>query len=133
MYEFSGSEAAGVFHIPESVALNPVMLDWLFGRFPNYLKGALLRTRGEDTEDAVQAVLTALHNYLVAPKPRTAIPEPLSSFAAEVMLETAETLIRLYLREPTGVRLHILKNAPAPLHLAQQKFDMVASRLSGDA
>ena len=128
VYEFIGSEPEEVFHIPESVALNPVMLDWLFDRFPNYLKGAHLRTRGEDTEDAVQAVLVALYNYLAAPKPRTPIPDPLSPFATEVMIDTAETLIRLYLKQPTTVWLHILKNAPAPVHLAQRKFDMVVSR-----
>jgi hypothetical protein len=133
VYEFSGSEAGEVFHIPESVALNPLMLDWLFDRFPNYLKGARLRTRGEDTEEAVQAVLLALHNYLTTPKPRTPIPDPLSPFAAEVMVDTVETLIRLYLSEPTTARLHILKNAPAPVHLAQRKFDMVVSRFSGNA
>ena len=133
VYEFTGSEPGEVFHIPESVALNPVMLDWLFDRFPNYLKGARLRTRGEDTEEAVQAVLVALHNYLTAPKPRTPIPDPLSPFATGVMIDTAETLIRLYLDQPTTIRLHILKNAPAPIHMAQRKFDMVVSRFSGDA
>ena len=130
VYEFSGSEAAEVFHIPESVALNPVMLDWLFDRFPNYLKGAQLRTRGEDTEEAVQAVLVALYNYLAAPKPRTPIPEPLSPFATGVMIDTAETLIRLYLHQPTTIWLHILKNAPAPVHLAQRKFELVVGRFS---
>jgi hypothetical protein len=133
VYEFGGSEPAEVFHIPKSVALNPVMLDWLFDRFPNYLKGAHLRTRGEDPEDAIQAVLVALYNYLVAPKLRTPIPEPLSPFATGVMIDTAETLIRLYLHQPTTIWLHILKNAPAPVHLAQRKFDLVVSRFSRNA
>ena len=133
VYEFSGSESGEVFHIPENVALSPVMLDWLFDRYPNYLKGAHLRTRGEDPEDAIQAVLVALFNYLAAPKPRTPIPEPLSSFATGVMIETAESLIRLYLNQPTTIWLHILKNAPAPVHLAQRRFDLVVSRFLRNA
>ena len=133
VYEFGSGEPGEVFHIPESVALDPVMLDWLFGRLPNYLRGALLRTRGQDTEDAIQAVLAAFHNYLAAPKPRTPIPDPLSRFAAEVMLKTAESLIRIYLNQPTNVWLHILKNAPAPVHMAQRKFDLVLDRFSTDS
>ena len=109
------------------------MLDWLFDRYPNYLKGAHLRTRGEDPEDAIQAVLVALFNYLAAPKPRTPIPDPLSSFATGVMIETAESLIRLYLNQPTTIWLHILKNAPAPVHLAQRRFDLVVSRFLRNA
>ena len=133
VYEFGSGEPGEVFHIPENVALSPLMLDWLFDRYPNYLKGAHLRTRGEDPEDAIQAVLVALFNYLAAPKPRTPIPEPLSSFATGVMIETAESLIRLYLNQPTTIWLHILKNAPAPVHLAQRRFDLVVSRFLRNA
>lgn len=133
VYEFSSSEPGEVFHIPESVALNPVMLDWLFDRLPNYLKGAHLRTRGQDPGEAIQAVLAAFHNYLTAPKPRTPIPQPLSPFAAGVMVNTAEALIRLYLGQPTSVWLHILKNAPAPVHMARRKFDLVVGKFSANA
>ena len=130
VYEFGTGERGEVFHIPESVALNPVMLDWLFDRLPNYLKGAHVRTRGQDPEEAIQAVLAAFHNYLTAPKPRTPIPDPLSPFAAQVMLETVESLIRLYLDRPTNVWLHVLKNGPAPVHMAQRQFDQVVGASS---
>ena len=106
------------------------MLDWLFDRLPNYVKGARLRTRGQDPEEATQAVLTAFHNYLAAPKPKTPIPDPLSPFAAQVMVDTTEAFIRPYLDCPTTVWLHILKNAPAPVHMAQRKFDLVVDRFS---
>jgi len=46
------------------------------------------------------------------------------------MIDTAETLIRLYLHQPTTIWLHILKNAPAPVHLAQRKFELVVGRFS---
>ena len=133
VYTFGSGERGEVFHIPESVALNPVMLDWLFDRLPNYLQGAHLRTRGQDPEEAIQAVLAAYYNYLTAPKTRTPIPDPLSPFAASVMLDTAEVLIRLYLHQPTNVWLHILKNAPAPVHMAQRTFDLVVDRFSANA
>jgi hypothetical protein len=119
------SEPGVVFELPHSVATNPEMLDWLFDRLPNYLRGAQARLRVQGQEEAVQAVLNAFHNYLVAPKPRTPIPEPLSPFAAEVMGRTARTLLNLYLEGRDHVWLYILKNLPASIYLAQRQFDLV--------
>jgi hypothetical protein len=119
------SEPGVVFELPHSVATNPEMLDWLFDRFTNYLAGAALRLQSQSPEEAVQAVLNAFHQYLVSPKPRTPIPEPLSPFAAEVMGRTARTLIQLYLEGKDHVWLYILKNLPASIYLAQRKFDLV--------
>jgi hypothetical protein len=118
-------EPGVVFELPQSVATNPQMLDWLFDRFTNYLAGAKLRLRAQAPEEAVQAVLNAFHNYLVSPKPRTPIPEPLSPFAAEVMGRTARTLLNLYLEGKDHVWLFILKNLPASIYLAQRQFDLV--------
>jgi methylase of polypeptide subunit release factors len=114
-----------VFELPHSVAANPQMLDWLFARLPQYLAGAELRSRVQDREEAIQAVLVAFHNYLVAPKARTPIPEPLSAFAAEVMERTARRLIELCLDGQDHLWVFILKNLPASVYLAQRKFDLV--------
>jgi len=119
------SDPGVVFELPHSVAANPEMLDWLFDRFTNYLRGAEARRRVQSQEEAVQEVLNAFHNYLVAPKPRTPIPEPLSPFAAEVMGRTARTLLQLHLEGKDHVWLYILKNLPASIYLAQRKFDLV--------
>ena len=118
-------EPGVVFELPDSVVTNLEMLDWLFARLPNYFSGVDLHQRGQDPEGGIQRVLNAFHNYLVAPKPRTPIPDPLSAFAAEVMGRTARRLIQLYLEGKDHVWLFILKNIPAAVYLAQRKFDLV--------
>ena len=125
VYLFETSEHGMVFRIPESVAGNLEMLNWLFDRLPNYLNGAQLRTLSQDRAEAVQSVLNAFYNYLVAAKPRTPIPDPLTPYAAGVMVDTAEKLVHLYLETPMNLWLHILKNAPAPVYMARRKFDLV--------
>ncbi len=125
VYLFETHDRDTVFRIPESVAGNPEMLNWLFDRLPNYLNGAQMRTLSQERGDAVQDVLNAFYNYLVAAKPRTPIPDPLTPYAAGVMVDTAEKLVNLYLDTPVNLWLHILKNLPASVYMARRKFDMV--------
>ena len=125
VYLFETHNRDTVFRIPESVAGNLEMLNWLFDRLPNYLNGAQLRTLSQDRAEAVQDVLNAFYNYLVAAKPRTPIPDPLTPYAAGVMVDTAEKLVNLYLDTPINLWLHILKNVPAPVYMARRKFDVV--------
>ena len=82
--------------LPERVAADPVYLDWLLGRLPNYQRGAALRLRAQPEEQAVQEVLIAWYNYLTSPKARTPIPDPLTPEAADIMVEAARTLIVAY-------------------------------------
>lgn len=133
VYAFAPGQTGSAFHIPDSVACNPEMLDWLFTRVPNYMKGAAQRIASLGEQRAVQAVLTAFHNYLVAPKPRTPIPEPLRPYAAEVMVGTAEKLVKLYLQGHHYLWLFILKNMAAPVYLARRKFDLVVGHPAGPA
>jgi N-6 DNA Methylase len=119
------SEPGVIFELPHSVVTNPEMLDWLFARLPNYIGGAEMRQQMQGREEAIQEVLNSFHNYLVAPKPRTPIPEPLSEFAAEVMVGTARRLLQLYFEGKDHIWLFILKNIPASIYLAQRRFDLV--------
>ena len=116
--------AANGIALPERVATDPVYLDWLLGRLPNYLRGAALRLRGQPEEEALQEVLTAWYNYLTSPKARTPIPDPLSPAAADVMVEAARTLITAYIRGSGPAPLHLARNAPAPLFAARREFDV---------
>ena len=126
VYLFETSQQDAAFRIPETVAGNLEMLNWLFDRLPNYLNGAQMRTLSQERADAVQDVLNAFYNYLVAAKPRTPIPDPLTPYAAGVMADTAEKLVNLYLEIPINLWLHILKNVPASVYMARRKFDIVA-------
>ena len=132
MHEESGD--ARVFHVGESgteyrmpgrVADDLQLLEWLADRLPNYLDGAALRSISQSKDAATEAVMAAFHNYLLAPKPRTPVPEPLTPAEAAVMEETATSLIRLYLEERDLFRLFQLKNAAASSHLARREFDHV--------
>ena len=117
-------EAAGGIIMPERVAADPLYLDWLLGRLPNYQRGAALRLRGQPEEVAIQEVLNAWYNYLVSPKARTPIPEPLTPAAADVMVEAARTLIVAYVHGSGPAPLHLARNAPAPLFAARREFDL---------
>ena len=117
-------EAAGNLELPERVAADPLYLDWLFGRFPNYQRGAALRLRAQTEEVALQEVLNAWYNYLTSPKARTPIPEPLTSREADVMVEAARTLIQDYVRGSGAGPLHLVRNAPAPLFASRRQFDI---------
>ena len=117
-------EAAGGVELPERVAADPLYLDWLFGRFPNYQRGAALRLRAQDEDVALQEVLNAWYNYLTSPKARTPIPDPLTPAQADVMVEAAHTLILGYVRGSGPGPLHLVRNAPAPLFAARRQFDI---------
>ena len=128
VYTFHTETREEMFQVPDSVASNLESLDWLFARLPNYLRGA--ETRGSKGDDeAAQAVLNAYYNYLVAPKLRTPIPEPLSRFAADTMVATAAKLINRYLQGAGLFWPFILKNLPASVYMARRKFDLVVSNL----
>ena len=118
-------DSAGGAPLPERVAADPLYLDWLFGRLPNYLRGAALRLRAQPEDVAVQEVLNAWYNYLTSPKIRTPIPEPLSPEAADVMVEAARTLILQYIGGSGPGPLHLVRNAPAPLIAARRSFDLL--------
>ena len=128
------SRDARVFHVGESgteyrmpgrVADDLQLLEWLADRLPNYLDGAALRSISQSKDAATEAVMAAFHNYLLAPKPRTPVPEPLTPAEAVVMEVTATSLIHLYLEERDLFRLFQLKNAVASSHLARREFDRV--------
>ncbi len=117
-------DAANGIALPERVAADPLYLDWLLGRLPNYQRGAALRLRAQPEEVALQEVLNAWYNYLTSPKARTPIPEPLTPAAADVMVEAARLLILAYIRGSGPAPLHLARNAPAPLFAARREFDL---------
>ncbi len=121
----SVGESQTAYRLPVRVADDLQLLEWLAGRLPNYLDGAALRSISQSRDAATEEVMIAFHNYLLAPKPRTPVPEPLILAEAEVMEETAAALVRLYLEERDLFRLFQLKNAAASAHLARQQFDRV--------
>ena len=127
-------ESAGGITLPERVASDPLYLDWLLSRLPNYLRGAALRLRAQSEEVAVQEVLNAWYNYLVSPKARTPIPEPLSPADADTMVEAARSLILQYVSGSGAGPLHIVRNAPAPLFASRRDFDVMfwPDELRGD-
>ena len=106
--------------LPAKVAADPLYLDWLLGRLPNYQRGAALRLRAQPEAEALREVLNAWHNYLTAPKLRTPIPEPLSPADADLMTEAARTLILAYIRGGGPAPLHYARNVPAPLFAARR-------------
>ena len=72
-----GIAAPPTITLPEKVAADPLYLDWLLSRLPNYQRGAVLRLHAQPQPDAIQEVLNAWYNYLTSPKARTPIPQPL--------------------------------------------------------
>ena len=122
---------AGGITMPHQVAGDPLYLDWLLERLPNYLRGAALRLRAQSEEVAVQEVLNAYYNYLVSPKARTPIPEPLTPSAAGVMVEAARRLVEQYIHGDGHVPLFLAKNAPAPVFASARRFDRLMSLQSG--
>lgn len=118
-------EPAGGVVLPERVAADPLYLDWLLGRLPNYLRGAALRLRAQPEDVAVQEVLNAWYNYLVSPKARTPIPDPLSPDDADVMVEAARNLILQYVGGSGPGPLHIARNSSAPVFASGRDFDLM--------
>ena len=119
------STDVGTFPLPEPVIENPLMLDWLLGRITNYMDGAQLRLHVQPEEVAIQEVLNAYYNYLTAPKPRTPIPEALTSEQADTLLETARNLIQLHIQGEGTLWLHLVQNMAAPMIFAKRGFDRI--------
>lgn len=118
-------ESAGGVALPDDVAGDPLYLDWLLSRLPNYQRGAALRLRAQPEEVAMQEVLNAWYNYLTSAKARTPIPEPLSPAAADVMVEAARSLISQYVSGSGPGPLYLVRNAPAPLFASRRTFDLL--------
>ena len=126
-HTFHIGESRLEFQLPERVADDLQLLEWLMSRLPNYLSGAALRRLSQSEDAAAAAVLAAFHNYLLAPKPRTPVPEPLTPAQAEVMERTAEKLARLYMKDEDLFPLYLLKNAAASRLLARRRFDLTVA------
>jgi len=105
---------AGDFPLPDPVIKNPMMLDWVLGRLTNYMSGAQLRLHVQSEDEAVQEVLNAYYNYLTAPKPRTPVPDALTPAQADILLETARSLVKLHIQGEGTLWLHIVQNITAP-------------------
>ncbi len=117
-------DSADGIAMPERVAADPLYLDWLLARLPNYQRGAALRLRAQSEDVALQEVLNAWYNYLTSPKARTPIPEPLSPSAADIMVEAARALILAYIHGSGPAPMHLARNAPAPLFAVRREFDL---------
>ncbi|PKB70629.1 MAG: hypothetical protein BZY87_08820 [SAR202 cluster bacterium Io17-Chloro-G6] len=125
------STPGGEFPLPEPMIDNPMMLDWVLGRLTNYMDGAQLRLHVQSEDEAVQEVLNAYYNYLTAPKPRTPVPEALTSTQADILLETARSLVKLHIRGEGTFWLHMVQNNAAPEAFSRRRFDrLVASGLN---
>ena len=124
VHTFRVGEPQLEFNLPAQVAEDLQLLEWLVSRLPNYLNGAALRRISQGNQAATEAVLVALHNYLLAPKPRTPVPEPLTPEAAVVMEQTAARLVSLYLEGEDLFWLFLLKNVAASALLKRQKFGL---------
>jgi hypothetical protein len=124
VHTFRVGEPQLEFNLPAQVAEDLQLLEWLVSRLPNYLNGAALRRISQGNQAATEAVLAALHNYLLAPKPRTPVPEPLTPEAAVVMEQTAARLVNLYLESEDLFWLFLLKNVAASALLKRQNFGL---------
>ena len=124
VHTFRVGEPQLEFNLPAQVAEDIQLLEWLVSRLPNYLNGAALRRISQGNQAATEAVLAALHNYLLAPKPRTPVPEPLTPEAAVVMEQTAARLVSLYLESEDLFWLFLLKNVAASALLKRQNFGL---------
>ncbi len=123
------SPDGGGYPLPDSVAADPVHLDWLFHRLGQYVHGAQLRAPRQGEAEAVDAVMGPLHAYLTSPK-RTGLRSlpGLEPHDAQVMSETARRIITLGLRGEGVLWSYLVKNAAAPVHLARRRFDVVLGR-----
>ncbi len=112
------------FRLPGQVAEDIQLLEWLISRLPNYLNGAALRRISQGNRAATEAVLIAFHNYLLAPKLRTPVPDPLTPEAAAIMEQTAARLVGLYLEDEDLFWTFLLKNVAASRVLGRRAFDL---------
>ena len=120
------STTAGDFPLPEPFIRDPMMLDWVLGRLTNYMDGAQLRLHAQSEEVAVQEVLNAYYNYVTAGKPRTPVPDAMTPQQADVLLETARSLVHLHIRGEGTLWLHLVQNLAAPAIFANLGFDRLA-------
>ncbi len=125
------STQAGEFPLPGPMVDDPMMLDWILGRLTNYMDGAQLRLHVQSEDEAVQEVLNAYYNYLTSPKPRTPVPDALTPKQADLLLETARSLVKLHIRGEGTLWLHIVQNAAAPAAFVRRRFDRVAASGTG--
>ena len=129
-FMISVSTPAGEFPLPSPVIEDPVMLDWLLGRLTNYMDGAQLRLHAQAEEVAVQEVMNAYYNYLTAAKPRTPVPDALTPAQADILLETARSLVTLHIRGEGSLWLHVVQNNAVPAVFSRRGSDRLAG--SGD-
>jgi len=122
------STPAGDFPLPAPIIENPMMLDWILGRLTNYMGGAQLRLHMQSEEEAVQEVMNAYYNYLTAPKARTPVPDPLTPADADILLETARSLVKLHIQGEGTLWLHAVQNYAAPAIFSRRRFDLLAGR-----
>ncbi len=115
----------GEFPLPGPFISNPLMLDWVLGRLTNYMDGAQMRLHVQSEDLAVQEVLNAFYNYLTAGKPRTPVPEALTPAEADVVLDTARSLVHLHIHGEGTLWLHLVQNMAAPAIFARHGFDRV--------
>lgn len=120
------STPVGEFPLPAPIIENPVMLDWILGRLTNYMGGAQLRLHMQPEEEAVQEVMNAYYNYLTAPKARTPVPDPLTPADADILLETARSLVKLHIQGDGTLWLHAVQNYAAPAIFSRRGFDLLA-------
>ena len=120
------STPAGEFPLPAPMVDNPMMLDWVLGRLTNYMDGAQLRLHVQSEDEAVQEVLNAYYSYLTVPKPRTPVPDALTPAQADVLLETARSLVKLHIRGEGSLWLHVVQNIAAPAFFSRLGSDLLA-------
>ena len=124
-----GGEDGEGYAVPDSVAGDPVHLDWLFHRLPQYVHGAQIRAPGQGDAEAIDAVMGPLYAYLTSPKRSGLRMLPgLDAHDAQVLSDTARRIIALGLRGEGMLWLYLVKNAAAPVHLTQRRFDLVVGR-----
>ena len=117
------------YPLPDSVAGDPVHLDWLFHRLAQYVHGAQLRAPRQGEKGAIDAVMGPLYAYLTSPKRSGLRTLPsLDARDAQVMCETARQIITLGLRGEGGLWTYLVKNGAAPVHLTGRRFDLVVGR-----
>ena len=91
-----------------------------------------MRLHVQSEEEAVQEVLNAYYNYLTAPKPRTPVPEPLTQKQADILLDSARSLVKLHIRGEGSLWLHVVQNIAAPAVFSRCGFDRLAGSGDGD-
>ena len=131
VYVIGTSDPDVGFELPESLVDDPIHLDWVLYRLPQYLGGAQVRATREGEKAATEAVMVSLYSYLTSPK-RSGLwmLPPLSTNAADTVCRTAGTLVRLALNGEDTVWMDLLANTTASIAFARRKFDLVVSNVT---